>query len=421
MTEQRGHITLSELQGRIESAVTSALPLPLWVCAEIAEMKVNYSGHCYMELVEKSDDASNGTATAQARGVIWRTAWPGVESRFRRENGTPLAVGMKILVKALVTYHRLYGLSLQITDIDPSYTLGDMERRRRMTIEMLQRDGVWDLNRQLTMPEVVQRVAVVSSATAAGLRDFVRQTEKSPYAFRIELFEAVMQGAASSDSIADALAAIAEREEEFDAVAIIRGGGGASDLSCYDSYMLASAVAQFPLPVITGIGHDKDISVTDMVANTMLKTPTAVAVWLNDRAAAFDAGIESAAVRLHDGCVRAAHMHSLRLQSLALRCGSAAGMRISSAKAGADALEMSLKSLAAGILQREGKRMESYASITSNFAPQRLMRLGFGIARMHGRAVRSAAELHEGANFEMELRDGTVSAEVKGVEWRRDS
>ena len=421
MTEQRGHITLSELQGRIENAVTSALPLPLWVCAEIAEMKVNYSGHCYLELVEKSDDASNGTATAQARGVIWRTAWPGVESRFRRENGTPLAVGMKILVKALVTYHRLYGLSLQITDIDPSYTLGDMERRRRMTIEMLQRDGVWDLNRSLPMPEVVQRIAVVSSATAAGLRDFLRQTERSPYAFRIELFEAVMQGTASSDSIADALAAIAEREQEFDAVAIIRGGGGASDLSCYDSYMLASAVAQFPLPVITGIGHDKDISVTDMVANTMLKTPTAVAVWLNDRAAAFDAGIEAAAARLNESCIRLTHIQSLRLQSLALRCGSAAGARISSARTGAEMLEKSLKRFAESALQREEKRLDSCASITANFAPQRLMRLGFGIARMHGKALRSTEGLHKGDVFELEMCDGTVSAEITGIGTGKES
>lgn len=416
MTEHGGHITLSELQGRIEKALTAALPLPLWVCAEIAEMKVNYSGHCYLELVEKSDDSSNGTATAQARGVIWRTAWPGVESRFRRENGTPLAVGMKILVKALVTYHRLYGLSLQITDIDPSYTLGDMERRRRMTIEMLQRDGVWDLNRSLPMPVAVQRVAVVSSATAAGLRDFMRQLEKSPYAFRVELFEAVMQGTASSESIVDALAAIAEREEEFDAVAIIRGGGGASDLSCYDSYMLAAAVAQFPLPVITGIGHDKDISVTDMVANTMLKTPTAVAVWLDDRAAAFDAGIESAAVRLHDACMRTTRSLELKLQTLASRCGADAKLRLSEAGMRLETMERSLRSLATAFLQAERKHLDSRRAIVSGFAPENLLRLGFGVARAHGRALRRAGELHAGDSFELEMYDGTVRAEVTGVE-----
>ena len=194
----------------------------------------------------------------------------------------------------LVSYHELYGFSLQITDIDPSYTLGDMERQRQQTIAQLQQDGVWEMNREVPMPAVVQRIAIVSSVNAAGYQDFCKELDKSPYRFRLTLFDAFMQGEAAEESIVEALCAVADRAEDFDAVVLIRGGGSRSDLNCFNAYRLCAHVAQFPLPILTGIGHDKDTSVADMVAHTALKTPTAVAGWLVERMAGIEGWLDSA-------------------------------------------------------------------------------------------------------------------------------
>ena len=247
MTESQ-HITLRELQRRVKSALEGQFALPLWVSAEISEIKVNYSGHCYLELVEKGGD--NGVPTAQARAVVWRSNYPRIAGYFEAETGQRLAAGIKILAKAL-----------QITDIDPSYTLGDMERQRQQTIAQLQQEGVWDMNREAPMPAVVQRVAIVSSANAAGYQDFCKELARSPYRFELTLFDAFMQGEAAEESIIEALCNVAARPEKFDAVVLIRGGGSRSDLNCFNAYRLCAHVAQFPLPVVTGIGHDKDTSV----------------------------------------------------------------------------------------------------------------------------------------------------------------
>ena len=286
---EESYISLSELQRRIKGAVEMSLPVPLWVAAEIAEIKVNHSGHCYLELVEKAEPAAacrgdaGAVPKAQARAVIWRSQYAMLSSYFEAETGCRLEAGMRVLAKVLVSYHGLYGLTLQVTDLDASYTLGEVERQRQLTIRRLQADGVWDMNREMPLPLLVQRIAVVSSSAAAGYRDFRNELRGGGYAFTVTLFDAVVQGAAAEESLVAALCAVAERADEFDAVVLIRGGGSASDLSCFNSYRLCSHVAQFPLPVITGIGHDKDTSVADMVAHTALKTPTAVATWLTER------------------------------------------------------------------------------------------------------------------------------------------
>ena len=286
------YITLSELQRRVRQALEERFALPLWVSAEIAEVKVNYSGHCYLELVEKGE--GDGVPKAQARAVIWRSQYARIAAYFEAETGQRLAAGMRILAKATVNYHELYGFSLQLLDVDPAYTLGDMERQRQQTIARLQAEGVWEMNRQQAMPAVVQRIAVVSSSRAAGYQDFCNELAKSPYRFCLTLFDAVVQGAAAEDSIVDALSRIAAAGEAFDAVVMIRGGGSSSDLNCFNAYRLCNHVAQFPLPVVTGIGHDKDTSVADLVAHTALKTPTAVAAWLVERMAQADGGRDAA-------------------------------------------------------------------------------------------------------------------------------
>ena len=271
VTTPQESLTLYDLQRMVRGALESRFSDPIWISAEISELKLNSSGHCYLNLVEKG--LGGGTPRAEARAMIWRSAYTSISKTFEMATGSQLCSGLKVLVRVAVTFHETYGYSLQIIDIDPSYTLGDVERRRRETIDMLISDGVWDMNRELPISRPVLRIAIVSSATAAGYRDFMRELQRSIYRFQTTLFESTMQGDGGEDSVICALEEIAANEEKFDAVAIIRGGGSTSDLALFDSYRIASHVAQFPLPIVTGIGHDKDVSVTDMVAHTHCKTP----------------------------------------------------------------------------------------------------------------------------------------------------
>ena len=416
--DRHQHITLAELQTAIRNLLADGFPETVWVSAEIADMKVNGSGHCYLELVEK-DEQNDGIARAQARGVIWRSQYLRIAGRFEAESGQRLERGIAILVKVAVTYHELYGLSLQITDIDPSYTLGDIEMRKQQTIARLKADGVWDMNRETELPPVVQRVAVISSSTAAGFQDFCNELRRSGYAFRVELFEAVMQGASSEDSIIGSLERIAGAQEEFDVVVIIRGGGAVTDLNCFNSYRLASHIAQFPLPVITGIGHDKDVSVADMVAHTSLKTPTAVAVWLNDRMAEVEGALEYAAVQLHDLFTSVTREIELRLERSANQLHSLAE-RV--AERQQERLKTARESLQSGVfdaLRRQQARLESFAEIADSRSPKQILRLGFAIARVDGRAVKSVQQLTAGEVMTVELADGTVDATISNVAVKR--
>ncbi len=399
--------------------------MPVWVAAEISELKVNYSGHCYIELVEKADEpaatsprggrASTSVPRAQARAVIWRSQHAMLSAYFEAETGSKLAAGMKILAKVLVSYHELYGLTLQIVDLDASYTLGEVQRQRQMTIKRLQADGVWDMNRETAMPMLVQRIAVVSSASAAGYRDFMNELRSGGYAFRTELFDAVVQGAAAEESVTAALSAIAERAEEFDAVAMIRGGGSATDLSCFDSYLICSYVAQFPLPVITGIGHDKDTSVADMVAHKALKTPTAVAAWLTDRMARIEAWLDESARRLHDTAVTATRNERLRLERLASDTAREGGMYVERCRSALGLLREQTAAAALRIVEIGRARLEAADGLVEGRSPQRIMRMGFAVVRSGGRALLSTEGLRAGERIEVELCDGALNADITSI------
>ncbi len=404
------HITLRELQRRVKSVLEGQFALPVWVSAEISDLKVNYSGHCYLELVEKGGD--NGVPTAQARAVVWRSQYPRIAAYFEAETGQRLAPGLKILAKVLVSYHELYGFSLQITDIDPSYTLGDLERQRQQTIAQLQQDGVWEMNREVTLPTVVQRVAVVSSVNAAGYQDFCKELEKSPYRFEVTLFDAFMQGEAAEQSIIDALCRVADRMEEFDAVVMIRGGGSRSDLNCFNAYRLCSYVAQFPLPVITGIGHDKDTSVADMVAHTALKTPTAVAGWLVERMSGIDGWLDGAALQLHDGVLRLTRREQLHLEELTgdLRHLPAGVLRQRGLEL--ENRNEAFRQAVELFLRQQQQRLATTAELIESRSPRHILRMGFAVVRSEGRAVRSASGVAAGQSLEIEVADGRFAAEV---------
>ena len=416
MTAPVQHITLSELQRQIKQALEGALPLPVWVVAEVSELKVNYSGHCYLELVEKSEPARGGTPIprAQARAVIWRQQYAMLSAYFEAETGSRLAAGMKILAKVLVSYHELYGLSLQITDLDASYTLGEVERQKQMTIAQLQADGVWDMNREQELPLLTQRVAIVSSVAAAGYRDFCNELQQGGYVFRTTLFDAVVQGQAAEESICAALAAVAERQEEFDVVVIIRGGGSASDLSCFNSYRLCSYVAQFPLPVVTGIGHDKDTSVADMVAHTPLKTPTAVAAWLTERMARLEGWLADAAMHLSELAVKATQREQLRLERMAGEVARLGGTYCERARSRMAMLGEQLRSEVARFIERRAMFLQVAESSVEARAPEKILRLGFAVVRCDGRAVTSTKGL-KGREVDIQLAEGYIKAEVKNL------
>ena len=386
-----GSFTLYELQRIIGAAVEQFLPNPVWVSAEISELKVNYSGHCYLELVEKEQNSSSGGAVkAQVRAVIWKSQYPRLAAKFEAATARKLAASLKVLVQVTVTHHPVFGLSLQITDIDPTYTLGEVELQRQRTIAQLKADGVWDMNREQTIPRVIQRVAVISSATAAGYRDFMEEIAASPYKISTTLFEAVMQGEASEQSIVCALNAIAERCDEFDVVAIIRGGGSQADLECFNSYLTALYIAQFPLPVTTGIGHDKDTSIADMVAAIPLKTPTAVAQWICATVERFDSELEYAAVMLRESCLKFSQRAALRVEQL----------------------EEKLQQYTKLALVRQGEKLNNYAMLIENFAPARLLQLGFAVARSNGGTIRTIDNVEIGDNITIEVADGEISATI---------
>lgn len=273
-------LTLSELQQQVKARLDDAFPLPVWVIAEISEMTINRSGHCYLDLVET--DPGTDTVIARSRATIWSYTFRMLKPYFETTTGQSFSEGLKVLLQAKVEYHEVYGFSLNIRDIDPVYTLGDLARQRREIIRRLQEDGVFEMNKELELPLVPQKIAIISSPTAAGLQDFLDQLHNNAhqFVFYTKLFPAVMQGNEAPRSITNALEQIYLYEEWFDAVVIIRGGGAQLDLACFDQYDLAFNVAQFPLPVITGIGHDKDDTVVDLVAHTRMKTPTAVAEFL---------------------------------------------------------------------------------------------------------------------------------------------
>ena len=298
MTEK---VSLTELQLIIRDSLYMALPDVYWVIAEISEIKENSAGHCYLELIEKQPDEKN--VRARIKAIIWSNRYRFLKAFFENITGESLREGLKILVKTKVEYHELYGLSLIISDIDPVFTIGEWAMKRQLVIKNLEEEGVFSMNKELPFPAFPQRVAVISSKNAAGYSDFINQLKNNSfgYSFYTALIETSLQGTETEKSVISALDRIANHVDLFDLVVIIRGGGSQTDLSWFDNYNIAYHVTQFPLPIITGIGHDKDVSVTDMVANRSLKTPTAVADFLVDSVAASENYIVEMSTGIIDG------------------------------------------------------------------------------------------------------------------------
>ncbi|MBO5405910.1 MAG: exodeoxyribonuclease VII large subunit [Bacteroidales bacterium] len=378
-------ISLLELQERIRRGIEGAVPHQVWITAEIGEIKNHPSGHCYLDLVDYKE-GERGVA-AKARSVIWSSAWRMLQPYFLSAAGVPLSKGLNVLLKVQANFSAVYGLSLNILDIDPSFTVGELELRRQQTIKRLQQEGCMEMNAQLQLSPLPRRIAVISSATAAGYRDFMNHLHKNEYGFRFstELFPAQMQGQEAPESIIVALDKIAEREGEFDVVAILRGGGAAMDLLCFDDYSLAVNIAQFPLPVITGIGHDHDYHIADMVANTWLKTPTAVADYFVDIFVQQEQYL----------------MHLFQRISLTL------AHKISTERHRLLTLHNTLVQNVANLLSCRRQQLEMLRLKVEAADPARILGSGFAIVAVGGRRA-GAEDIVEGARVKMVLGDGEV-------------
>lgn len=406
-------LTLLDLQRMVRATLESRFRDPLWISAEISELKVNRSGHCYLNLVEKG--ATDGAPRAEARAVIWKSAYLPMASMFEAATGATLRAGLRVLVRVVVTYHEIYGFSLQIIDIDPRYTLGEIERRRRETIARLQQDGVWDMNRELELPRPTLRIAIVSSDTAAGYQDFMNELGRSTYRFQTTLFRSLMQGDAAEESIVAALKDIAQREEDFDVVAIIRGGGSTSDLALFDSYLIASYVAQFPLPIFSGIGHDKDVSVVDMVAHTSLKTPTAVATKLVEMADYEMTLVENFATEIAHNVEDMLHGEELRLYTHGVNISREATRHISNHEKRIELLKDGLLSRVEYMISTEEQRLNAAERTLQSYSLDNILRLGFAVARNQEGVLKSIANTRIGESVDIELLDGVVGAEIKSI------
>lgn len=433
-------ITLYELNSLLREVIECEMPNEYWVEAELSECRES-RGHCYMELIQK--DEHNATPIARASAKCWSSKWMIVRPYFERTTGQLLHAGMKVLLKVYAQFHEAYGFSWIVTDIDPTYTLGDMARKRQEIIRQLKEEGVFDLQKELRLPLFCQHIAVISSETAAGYGDFCNQLAANPYGFlfRTRLFPAIMQGEGTEQSIIDALGRIFSeystssiQEAPFDCVVIIRGGGATSDMSGFDTLALAENVANFPIPIITGIGHDRDESILDMVSHTRVKTPTAAATLLVEHLKAVLDAINDAQDRLtRYSANRLSTLHSQlsvitsslphiftavklrqesRLEALNSRLGSQTLQKIVNCQSSIINLENRLPILLDRRLTAEKHRILLIEEKAKNFDPTLLLKRGYSITFKDGKAVREASVLRPGDEIETRLANGIIYSTV---------
>ena len=427
-------LTLYELNQMVHETITVSMPDEYWVEAEISDIR-EVRGHCYMELIQK--DEYGNTPLARASAKCWKNKWMYISPHFERITGHILRAGMKILVQVYADFHETYGFSWIITDIDPTFTMGDMERKRQDIIRKLQEAGVLELQKELSLPFFTQRIAVISSEQAAGYGDFCNQLAENDYGFqfKLSLFRSIMQGEQIESSIISALNEINRKIDRFDVVVIIRGGGSTSDLSGFDSLLLAENVANFPLPVITGIGHDRDESVLDLVSHIRVKTPTAVATLLIDHLIEVYNRISDAQEELTQIVQRRIEIEKMRLNvisekvpvlfsfvsnrqnawfdNLFLRIQNAITNRIRQTEQHLNSLSEMLSPLYEHIRLRENHRLEILQQKIKAQDPMLILNRGYSITTLNGHVIRNAKNLKKGDTLCTQMAKGKVTSIVK--------
>ncbi len=404
-------LSLSELNEVLKMSIKSAFLDVVWVRAEISELHENRNGHCYLELIEKSPE--NDTVVAKQKATIWKNTYNLLKPYFEESTGMALAVGMKVLLAVEPSFHSVYGLSLEVSDIDPAFTIGDMAMRRAEIIRRLTDEGVVDMNKELEMPIVPQRIAVISSATAAGFGDFCDQLQgnRFGYHFYVKLFAATMQGDRTEQSVIAALDQINDHIELFDAVAIIRGGGATSDLAAFDNYNIALHCAQFPLPIISGIGHQRDDSIVDLVAHTRVKTPTAAAEFLIDCMRQYDERIENAANQLSELVGEIMNENEQTLQHCVSRLGNAR-QQILRQENVLSTIVFRLDKSAKNAISSAKNALSLIEKSLELSDPKTLLNRGYTLTTKNGKIVKSVTELKAGETVETHFADGTIKSKI---------
>lgn len=380
-------LSLSELCALIDEHIRQGFPETYWVRAEIAQLSER--GHCYLELIEKGE---RGMFAAKIRATCWSNTWQLISAFFMQETGRRPEPGMQVLVEVSVDFHPVYGLSLNIQNIDPSFTLGDLARQRQLTLKRLEQDGVIGMNRSLSLPAAVRHIAVISAEAAAGYDDFCNQLQNNPYGlhFTTRLFPAIMQGDSAPRSIIAALNVIngSIEEQHFDCVVIIRGGGATTDLTCFDNYDLALHCAQFPLPILSGIGHTRDVSIVDMVVNASLKTPTAVAETLIDHNA----------------------RQLVRIDELRQRLTRIATMMVATRRQQIEQMRLTLQYTFSHTIQSERNKQQMYRQAINLHSPEQIFKKGYSLTLCDGKVVRHATDVLKGTTITTILADSELTS-----------
>lgn len=426
-------ITLYDLNNLVRQALEMSVPGALWVRAEISDLRFNR--HCYLELVQKDDRGSG--IIAKARAQIWANKYFMLKGKFEMITQQPLSAGMEVLVKVEVTFHELYGYSLNIIDIDPTYTLGDIARRRLEIIQTLKDEGVYDMNKELQLPRLLQRIAVISSPTAAGYGDFCDQLSNNKFhlAFHTKLFPATMQGNEVESSVIAALNDIAEDIDSWDVVVIIRGGGATTDLSGFDTLALGENVAQYPIPIITGIGHERDDTIIDLVSHTRVKTPTAAAEFLIHHQEAELNEVDDLAERLFNtaSAIIQQENHRLsiitnklptlfevfkqrenaRLDHTLLNLQSLIIQKTSNEKSLLENKQQRLISSTDALLTRSRFNLSIFETKLESADPQHILNLGFSITRLEGKAIKDSTLLQPGQIIETTFKTGIIKSKIQ--------
>lgn len=455
-------ITLYELNNQIKLTLKNRFADTFWITAEITEIQNNSSGHCYLQLADKKEE--DGSIVAVARATIWAFTYRMLKPYFETTTGRSLAKGMKVLINVEVVFHEVYGYSLNIKDIDPTFTIGDLERKKREIIGQLEKEGIINMNKELEFPILPKKIAVISSSTAAGYGDFINQLQTNPYGycFWVKLFPAIMQGDRTTESVIAALDRIYEYENLFDVVVIIRGGGSQTDLGCFDTYDMAANVAQFPLPVIAGIGHERDETIVDRVAYLKVKTPTAAAAfliqafheqegridkWKND----FVAGITCLMNEEHQkqllyisGFKQSVQVllanKDTRLQLLSQKMEHTSKLFMANWCTGFENIKTRLNNKIIVLLEKQLNTVENYIENVRQksrnvFAahkhelelaetkmkyvdPLKILERGFSITRLNGKAIKNIQEIKTGDVLETRVVDGKIKSVVMASECR---
>ncbi len=433
--EHSQELTLTQLNSIVKDALRQCFPDRYWVRAEVSEARDNYTGHCYLEFIEK--DKRNSQIIAKARGNIWANRWRIIKPYFERETGQIFGPGIKVLVEVSVEFHEVYGYSLVVNDIDPTYTIGDMARNRAEILRRLDEAGVKDLNKELEMAELPRRYAIISSPTAAGYGDFMNQLENNQRGYKIytKLFPSIMQGAQTGASIISALSMIYEYQDLFDAVVIIRGGGATSDLNAFDDFELAYNVAQFPLPVITGIGHDRDTTVLDDIANVSVKTPTAVAEYILDHFDKANELLSELAYGLNNSVLGYLERDKNKLSILTNTIPSLIKQRMLAESSRIEFVRVRIPQLAQGHISRQNVKLEIISERLKNIIPARIdkeynklsnlekiieltspdnvIKKGYSVTLHNGKILKSVSDVKPGDVLVTSLIDGDVKSIVK--------